>query len=137
MTRLGDEWIGIPINIISSISEISDYESVQARENPLIRGALSLKGHILPVLDSMALMGHDHEAGDEGVSDWKKGAWIVLGEGERAWALAVNEAREIIEIPENLIKPVEAASARFVYALANIDGRLLSLVDVAALERAA
>ena len=136
MTRLGAELIGIPVDIIASIAEITPFETVQARKNPVIQGALSLKGNILPVLDSHALLGQESTT-DEPAENWERGAWIVLGEEERSWALAVNEAREIIDIPESLIRPVEAASARFVYALANVDGQLISLVDIASLERAA
>ena len=137
MTRLGSEWIGIPVEIIASIAELTTFEPVKADNSPLVRGALSLKGQILPVLDSEALLGQTVAADQQHQDSSQKGAWIVLGENDKAWALAVSEAREIIDIPESRIKPVEAARARFVYALANIDGRLLSLVDLGPLERAA
>lgn len=137
ITMLGSQWIGIPVNIIENISEICPYESIKTRTNPMVKGALSLKGQIFPVLDSEALLGH---AADDHLDDYEednKGAWIVIGQRDKAWALAVSDAQEIIDIPESQIKPVEASQARFVYALANIDGRLLSLVNTAPLESAA
>lgn len=137
ITMLGNQWIGIPVNLIEAISEICPYESIKTRTNPMVKGALSLKGQILPVLDSEALLGQADDNAWAEYGDGNKGAWIVIGRREKAWALEVSEAQEIIDIPESLIKPVEASQARFIYALANIDGRLLSLVNTAPLESAA
>ncbi len=130
--RLGDEVYGVPLALVRTISELTDFDQINPDDTGLICGAAHIKGKVLPVVDFGELL-HclNHTTDLNG-----RGAWIVLGEGEHEWAVPVAEAKQIRVIPESAIETVEDSRGRFVSAIANFNQQLLPLISIRPLLKA-
>lgn len=127
--RLGDERIAIPLDEVRRIVAWHPPENIegsvtQAGGDGFAVGAISVDGRVLPVLDPRRL-----QPRADGMPD---GAWIVVGEGDAAWAVAVSEACRIVQVPVDDIESL-GGDNRFLQGVANVNGTLLSLATFSAL----
>jgi chemotaxis signal transduction protein len=125
---LGDEAFGIPLGQIRRITDYCAPESVNAGAGALVTGAVNVEGRVVPVVDMATRL----RAGTG-----NEGAWVIVGDGNAEWAIAVREAAGILDIPESALEPMGASRDGFVQAVASVDDRLISLLSLAPLMAAA
>lgn len=123
---LGDEDFAIPLAQVRRIAEYCPAEPLRDSEHGLVTGAVTVDGNVMPVIE----LGSALRAGGGNT-----GAWVIVGEEGREWAIAVREAKQILEIPGRAIEEISARADGFVTAVANVDNRLLSLLTMAPLLR--
>lgn len=119
------EGFGIPLASVRRIARYSSSVQVDARDGGHIAGAVNIDGAILPVVDLNVLLAL---ASTSGISD--RGAWIVVGRDDQEWAIPVHEARRIVEVPASAVEDFSDNQRRMVSAVARIDNRLLSLLNM-------
>lgn len=126
---LGDEFYGIPLNIVRRITDYTGAERVHAGDGAMISGAVNIDGSVVPVVDFSALLQLTSEGANEG-------AWVIVGDTGGEWAIPVRKARDIIEIPESAIEAIND-QRRLVTAVARVENRLISLLSMTPLQSAA
>lgn len=126
--RLGAETFGIALDQVRRIAEYRAPEAVRGEAGNFVAGAIDIDGRVLPVVDLAACL--RTENGNDG-------AWVIVGTDDGEWAIAVREAADIISIPESALEELVAERGGFVAAVANVGGRLLSLLTLAPLAAAA
>lgn len=90
-----------------------------------IRGAIDLDGQIIPVLAleyGLALPGTVAEK-----------EYVVIGDGEQEWVIGVESAQRIVDVPRSQVNRLTQSDARYVGGVAQIDERLVSLLDFSVL----
>jgi purine-binding chemotaxis protein CheW len=98
---------------------------------PWVSGIIQVRGRVVPVVDVRARFGlppHQH-SGDSRV--------VVATHGERAVALLVDSAREVLKLDPAQVKPpppmVAQEAQGMVKAVAQVGQRLVMLIDLARL----
>lgn len=119
--RVGAECYGIPLADTRRILPWSPPQALEVRSDRYVCGAINIDGDIVPVVDTAIL----HAQG----STQPTGAWLVVGDGQRDWALAIDEARRIVAVDAGELQDVGNGRG-LVRAIANVDGRLLSILSV-------
>jgi purine-binding chemotaxis protein CheW len=98
---------------------------------PWVSGIIQVRGRIVPVLDMRARFGLPPQ--DRTVDN----RVVVANHGERAVALLVDAAREVVKIEDGQFKPppalVSQEAGGMVKAVAQVGQRLVMLVDLAKL----
>lgn len=131
--RLESETYGIDILRVQEIREFDRLTRVP-RVAPFVRGVINLRGAIVPIVDARACLG----SGSGGAAP---AVVIVLTIGRRTIGLAADAADEILEPGATRAQPPPAreqaaaggAVPALVQALVPVGGRLLQLLDPAAL----
>ncbi len=95
---------------------------------PWVAGLVQIRGAVLPVIDLRARFGLEPQAPTLG------SRVIVVREGERSLGLLADRAREVVRVPSEAFEAPPELVARqaegWVRAVAQVDGRLLMLLDV-------
>lgn len=125
--RIGGELHGIPLQAVSGVEDWRDPEPVQDERNPDLRGVLDLRGEVLPVLNSDHLFSLSHPTANQHL--------VILEMNAGRRALPVDDALQLVEIPENAISELRNTSTPCVTRLANHEDQLISLVNVQHLHR--
>lgn len=123
---LGEELFGIALEQVRRIVDYRPPEPVQADAASFVSGAVNIEGRVVPVVDIAARL----RAGSG-----NEGAWVIVGDDDNEWAIAVREAADIVSIPDSALEPVQAGQDGFVTAIANVQDRLMSLLSLAPLVR--
>jgi len=100
--QVGKEKLAIGILDVNEIIEINNVTRVPMTPD-YIRGVINLRGNVVPVIDLSARLGHQ-------TSEISKRSCIVLVEVEaheeaQIIGMLVDQVNEILEIPEESIKP--------------------------------
>ncbi|MGC9220631.1 MAG: chemotaxis protein CheW [Solirubrobacteraceae bacterium] len=117
---LGQEQYALPIE---HVHEIIRYEAPRSVAAPIpwIRGVISLRGHIVAVLDLSARLGVQ--------SEHNENAKIVIVEsGSEAVGVIVDEVEEVLSIGEGAFEDVPGADAELVDSIVKIGDRLVVLI---------
>lgn len=124
---VGTEEYGIDILKVQEIRGQSAVTNMP-RTAPWVRGAMNLRGSIVPVIDVRARFGLKADPATRPVI-------VVVGIGQRLVGLLVDAVCDVIELPLNTIEaaPNVEGDADFVESLAHHGERLLILLDVAKL----
>jgi len=121
----GQEEYAMPVQFVISIEK---YESV----NPVphlpdyIRGVVKSRGELIPVLDLGFILYNRHIQNNTEVR------MIVIQTEELSFALLVNEAKEILEIPENTLQQMGLIAyhkTKYFSSIANLDQRIITMID--------
>jgi len=121
----GHEEYAIPVQYVISIEK---YENV----NPVphlpeyIRGVVKSRGELIPVLDFSFILYNRHIQNDDDVR------MIVIHTEELSFALLVNEAKEILEIPENAMQQMGLVAyhkTKYFSSIANLEDRIITMID--------
>ncbi|MBW8348045.1 CheW domain-containing protein [Bacillus sp. IITD106] len=121
----GQEEYAIPVQYVISIEK---YENV----NPVphlpeyIRGVVKSRGELIPVLDFSFILYNRHIQNDDDVR------MIVIHTEELSFALLVNEAKEILEIPENAMQQMGLVAyhkTKYFSSIANLEDRIITMID--------
>lgn len=130
--RLGAEQYGIDI---LRVQEIRSYEQPtrMAHSPDFIKGVINLRGRIVPILDlRMKLQCHEVAYNEFTVV-------IILDIGSSVIGAVVDSVADVVQLTPELIKPAPqfetsgAVDPSFVQGIANVDDRMLILMDIAAL----
>lgn len=125
------ESLGIPLNAVRRIAGRNATDRQSAGGDDAARGVVNIDGVVLPVLDLSASLGSVVVAGAA------QGAWIVVGDNAHEWALPVQEARRIVEVPLSAVEAIGHEPGALIQAVARVDARLMSLLSIAPLLEAA
>lgn len=117
---------------IMSVREIRGW----TRATPLphapahVRGVINLRGTVLPVVDLATRLGMQSVGGDA------RNVIIVVQVGAQSVGLLVDAVSDILALPRSELQPppelVADAAHRFIEALTIVDGRMLRVLDLAA-----
>lgn len=126
--KLGEQEYGVDINLVNAIEK---YQQIVPVPNSVtfIKGIINLRGEVIPVYD---LRKKFNMPDYEGNSDDRK--LIVVKLPEVMVALEVDGVSEIHDFaPEDIVKMPEIVmneNTRFMERVANVNGRLIVLMDV-------
>ena len=97
---------------------------------PCVDGVVFSRGQVVPALNLRARFGFERAAFDVATR------LVVVQNGGRTVGLVVDGAREFASFDPSLIQPPSAAltglSGRYLEGIANVDGRLVLVLDLAA-----
>ncbi|MDP2229292.1 MAG: chemotaxis protein CheW [Moraxellaceae bacterium] len=135
MVQIGGDTFGLPLPMVQRILPWRAPEVVDAGEGREA-GVVSLEGDVVPVLDPERLR--------VGVLAATPAAWVVLGDAVRPWALAVDVADAIVQVPVDTLEMLgngqgnthgsgQGGRQGVIEAVAHVDGRLLAIVSASAL----
>jgi len=125
--RLGDQDYGIAI---SKVQEIREWTKVTPLPSspPYIRGMLNLRGAIVPVIDLRLRFGLDALERDSST------VIIVVNVGNRLAGILVDTVSDVISVDHGQRRALPEfeghANRRFIEGLAQIDDRLMVLLNV-------
>jgi purine-binding chemotaxis protein CheW len=127
--RCAGTTFGIPIDRVREIVMVPEITAVP-ESGEFIRGIINLRGRILPVLDLGLRLGLP-----PGPRDGSGRILVVEPEPQHPLGLLVDEASEVLRVPETLLSPPpELASGPLgssVRGVARLDERLVLLLDLA------
>jgi purine-binding chemotaxis protein CheW len=122
----GNEEYGVPVpNVIS----IEKYENVTPIPQlpAFIKGIAKIRGDLIPVIDfEQVLYGQPLEIATSS-------RMIVLDTHSFVYGMLVKDAKEIMEIPDHLLKQVGLIAYQktsYLSSIANLDSRLITIVDI-------
>lgn len=126
--RVGEHLFAIPIESIDEVLPSLPVESVPLCA-PAVRGVVHVRGELIPVLDSAALMNLEREA--ERVDPHI----VCLRHDDHRVGVEVDEALDLAELPaESGLSPKDFGTAQSVLkAVLEIEGRVVRLFDPASL----
>ena len=118
---LHGESYGMPI---TSVREIIRYTTPGATgaANGSIKGMISLRGHILPVVDFASRIGRTTELNDATKI-------LVIELNERTFGLVVDSVDEVLLVPAEAIEQIPVSDAPLGDQIAKLDDRLITIVD--------
>lgn len=125
-----DEY-AVPIDAVQEIIRFDTPRDVGSPD-PTVRGVISLRGTIMPVIDLAARLGH------RPVTPSKI---VVLAAAGRHAGMMVSDVSEVLAVTDSQIEPAPDISGPQIDAVARVDGRMivvlgaeqLATVDVPAL----
>ncbi|MFO0601237.1 MAG: chemotaxis protein CheW [Myxococcaceae bacterium] len=122
--RVGAEEYGIDILKVQEIRGQSAVTTMP-RTAAWVRGAMNLRGAIVPVIDVRARFGLEGDPGQRPVT-------VVVNAGQRLVGLLVDAVCDVLELAPGTIDSAIGvrSEADFVEALARLEDKLLILVDV-------
>jgi purine-binding chemotaxis protein CheW len=125
--QLNDKEYGVPVSQVKSIEKIMHITRVP-HTNPFVKGVMNLRGVVTPLLDLRVRFGMEEEAYNEGTRV------IIVSIEDKEVGLIVDGANDVIDIPTSKIEPppevVGMAAEGFIDGVANLDKRLLILIDL-------
>jgi purine-binding chemotaxis protein CheW len=125
--QLNDKEYGVPVSQVKSIEKIMHITRVP-HTNPFVKGVMNLRGVVTPLLDLRVRFGIEEQAYNESTRV------IIVSVGDKEVGLIVDGANDVIDIPTSLIEPppevVGIAAEGFIDGVANLDKRLLILIDL-------
>lgn len=127
--RIADEWYAVRVSDVREIFQ--EYVITQIPCVPsYILGVVNVRGEILSVTDSAAIMG----IGSVQTVDGIEPPAIVIANDEIATALVVDEIGDITEVANEAIEPpisiIDRAQAEFVSGSVYIDGSMVGLISI-------
>ncbi|MBS8263482.1 chemotaxis protein CheW [Mesobacillus boroniphilus] len=125
--QLNDKEYGVPVSQVKSIEKIMHITRVP-HTNPFVKGVMNLRGVVTPLLDLRVRFGMGEQAYSEGTRV------IIVSVEDKEVGLIVDGANDVIDIPTSMIEPppevVGIAAEGFIDGVANLDKRLLILIDL-------
>lgn len=121
----GQEEYAIPVPYIISIEKYEDVNPVPHLP-AYISGVVKSRGELIPVLDLGHILYNRHIENDAEVR------MIVIQTEELSFSLLVNEAKEILEIPENALQQmglVAYQKTKYFSSIANLEDRIITMID--------
>lgn len=115
----------IPIENVRRVSPHFPMENIADAENN-IRGAIDMDGRIIPVLALENALALKHLVA--------QGEYVIVGNNQREWAICVDVAQGIVDVPASQIKRMPHGNTRFVNGVAHIKEHLVSLLDFSILQ---
>jgi purine-binding chemotaxis protein CheW len=126
--QLGREEYGVPVASVREVSRVGEITRVpQAPEH--IRGVMNLRGRILPVFELRTRLGHPPL-----VAPGPKARVVVAEVHGRVLGLLVDAVAQVLKVPSDRVVPppddARSAAADYLTGVAQVDGRLIVLLDL-------
>ena len=125
----------IPIDHVKRVAPFFPMEQI-SDTNESIRGAIDIDGSIIPVLALEKALSLQNLVG--------QGEYVIVSNGaannntssnnQQEWAICVDAAQGLVDIPSSHIKRMPHGNSRFVNGVAHIDETLISLLNFSQLE---
>jgi purine-binding chemotaxis protein CheW len=119
---LGEEEYGLPITQVQEIIRYSEPRAV-ASHVTWMRGVISLRGQIIPVIDLAARLGLGAASSDE------PGKIIIVETESSNAGIVVDEVQEVLTLKGDDTEPLPAGGNDALQAIAKIGDRLVVLLD--------
>jgi purine-binding chemotaxis protein CheW len=120
-----DEEYGIPIQFVVSIEKLQPLTAVPNMPK-YMNGVTTVRGEITPILDTNQILY------DKKTEQTDQTRMIILHSADMTYGLIVDDAKEIINVPESSVQQLNSIAAlqnSFIMGVANLEGRLLTLID--------
>ena len=126
--QLDREEYGVPVASVREVSRVGEITRVpQAPEH--IRGVMNLRGRILPVFELRTRLGHSPL-----VAPGPRARVVVAEVHGRVLGLLVDAVAQVLKVPADRVVPppddARSAAADYLTGVAQLDGRLLILLDL-------
>src|SRR3712207_4889593 len=118
---LGEEEYALPITHVQEIIRYTEPRSV-ASDEAWIRGVISLRGKIVPVVDLAARLGLP-------LPDGAHGKIVIVESGGRTAGVVVGEVEEVLTTDEAQIDAMPTVRAACTEGIAKLDDRLAVPLD--------
>lgn len=127
-----EEEYGIPIQNVVSIEKLQPLTAIS--NMPIyMNGVTTVRKEVTPIFDSNQILYRTP------TEQTDKTRMIILQTADLSFGLIVDDAKEIISIPENSVQQIRLMSYQqdtYILGIANLDSRLLTLIDPANLVNA-
>ncbi|MBT2687005.1 chemotaxis protein CheW [Bacillus sp. ISL-47] len=123
--RVGKEEYAIPIPFVISIEKMEGITPIPHLPH-YVNGIAEVRGELIPVVDYESILY------SRALQETETSRMIVLQTEELSFAVLVNEAKEILDIPaDNLKQPglIAYQKTNYFTGVANLDSRLITLID--------
>lgn len=127
--RVGSEEYAISISNIISIEKMEGATPIPQMPQ-YVKGIVKVRGELIPVVDLQNILYNRNLDMNEGTR------LIVLNKNGLSLGVLVQEAKEIIDIPADRLKEIGFIAfqkTNFITGVANLDQRLIAVIDPAAL----
>ncbi len=125
LMKAGRETCGIEVERVVRVAGYTQPTPVPGASDILL-GMIEIGGDVLPVADVVrAVGGHDNP---------HAGAFVVVRTESGVWTLRVTDLERLVDIPVDAIRASTAGVGRIISGVARFGDRLVSLLDVAALD---
>ncbi len=118
---LGDEEYGLPITQVQEIIRYTEPRAVASHVS-WMRGVISLRGRIIPVIDLSERLGL-------GAGTSQPGKIIIIETESSNAGIVVDEVAEVLTLQEGQTEPLPVAGNSALEAIAKIGDRLVVLLD--------
>ncbi|MBT2681375.1 purine-binding chemotaxis protein CheW [Bacillus sp. ISL-35] len=125
--QLNQKEYAVPVSQVRSIEKIMHITRVP-HVNPFVKGVMNLRGVVTPLLDLRVRFGMEEQSYSDSTRV------IIVADDDKEVGLIVDGANDVIDIPSSMIEPppevVGLAAEGFIKGVANLDRRLLILIDL-------
>ncbi|WML45211.1 chemotaxis protein CheW [Neobacillus sp. PS3-40] len=123
--RTGNEEYGIPLEFVVSIEKMGTSTPIPQMSD-YIKGIIKVREELIPIIDLEYIFYQRYLKTDENAR------LIVIQSEKLLLGLLVNEAKEIIEIPDDKIKQVgliSFANTAYISGVASLDNQLITIIN--------
>jgi purine-binding chemotaxis protein CheW len=123
--RTGNEEYAIPLQLVVSIEKL-DTPTPIPHMSDFIKGIVEIREELIPIIDLEYIFFKRYLNTDENAR------LVVIQSSKLSLGLLVNEAKEIIEIPEEKIKQVgliSFADTAYISGVVSLEGRLITIIN--------
>jgi purine-binding chemotaxis protein CheW len=123
--RTGNEEYGIPLEFVVSIEKMGTSTPIPQMSD-YIKGIIKVREELIPIIDLEYIFYQRCLKTDENAR------LIVIQSEKLLLGLLVNEAKEIIEIPDDKIKQVgliSFANTAYISGVASLDNQLITIIN--------
>lgn len=125
--QLKDEEYAVSVEQVGSIERIQSITRVP-QTAAFVKGVINLRGVVTPIIDLRVRFGIEETAFNE------LSRIIIVYLDDMEVGLIVDEANDVIDIPENVIEPapevIGTVDVDYIEGVAKLDNRLLILLDL-------
>ncbi|MGM0834642.1 MAG: chemotaxis protein CheW [Bacillota bacterium] len=123
--QANQEEYGVSVEYVVSIEKLDIVTPIP--DMPIyMKGLMKVRNELIPVLDTRQVLFHDQTE----MTD--KSRVIVVQTTELSVALLVEDAKEILDVQKDTIKPlslIAANSSNYISGMVNLDKRLIAVID--------
>lgn len=122
---IGNEEYAIPIDNVLSIEKVEGITPIPHLPN-YVSGIIKVRGELIPALDTENILYNRSTNLDETVRI------VVLRTADMSLGILVNDAKEILDIPSEHVKQIGLVAYQktsYFTGVANLDGRLITIID--------
>jgi purine-binding chemotaxis protein CheW len=123
--RTGDAEYAVPLQFVVSIEKMGVATKIPHMPD-YVKGIIEIRDELIPIIDLEYIFYQSYLKTDENAR------LIVIQSEKLSLGLLVNEAKEIIEIPEDKIKQVgliSFANTAYISGVASLDHRLVTIIN--------
>lgn len=120
--RLNDEFYAFDTEVVENINDIMKITKIPKAPS-YIKGLINLRGNVISLIDLKLLLNLNN-------SDAKSESIIILKLEEESVGALVDEVDEVIDIEKSMIEKVENKESKAISGVININGKIITLIDV-------